>query len=260
MDFVERIFLPAKIYSMHKNILSIPTLLTAIAILTSFGINIPSTANAAEADEEICEGSNCSEEEINAPLPEFAAEEEFFEPSFDNISKYSAPAFDASWGLKRATYEKAVAYYNNSRMISNPRYMVVIDFSQHSSKKRLYLFDMNSGSVERYLTAHGKGSDHDNDGFAHQFSNVGNSKASSLGFYITLGTYRGKHGTSLRIKGLSGTNSNAERRGVVFHGAGYVRPGMNKLGRSWGCPAMENRFIGPTISKIKGGALVYIDN
>lgn len=239
---------------------SLPTLLTLLIALSSCGVNVPTMANAADAAEEICDGPSCNEEDINAPLPEFAAEEESFEPSSDNISKYSAPTFNPSWGLKRSTYEKAVAYYNGSRMISNARYMVVIDFSQHSSSKRLYLFNMNSGEVERYLTAHGKGSDRDNDGYARQFSNVGNSKASSLGFYLTLGTYRGKHGTSLRIKGLSGTNSNAERRGVVFHGAGYVRPGMSKLGRSWGCPAVESRYIGGLISKIKGGALVFIDD
>jgi hypothetical protein len=45
---------------------------------------------------------------------------------------------------------------------------------------------------------------------------------SSLGVYKTAETYNGKHGLSLRLDGLSPTNSKARERAVVVHGADYV--------------------------------------
>ena len=72
------------------------------------------------------------------------------------------------------------------------------------------------------LVAHGKASGAD---VLLVFSNKDGSEMSSLGFYRTAPTtYTGKHGVSLKIRGLDpGFNTNAESRAVVVHGADYVR-------------------------------------
>ena len=123
----------------------------------------------------------------------------------------------------------------NKDKINNKNYIVVIDFKQHNSKERFYVIDMQSGHVEKYLTAHGKNSDSSFSGYATVFSNTPNSEMSSQGFYLTAETYEGSHGLSLALDGLSSTNSNARSRSIVIHGASYVTPGpfnRKKLGLS----------------------------
>lgn len=154
---------------------------------------------------------------------------------------------------------KTLAYYDaNLSKIKNKNYIVVIDFKQHNSKKRFYLINMQSGDVEQYLTAHGRNSDPDFDGYATKFSNTEGSKMSSIGFYLTAETYYGDNGYSLRLDGLSSTNSNARSRAIVIHGASYVRE-ASLIGRSYGCPALEVRYAADVINMLKGGSLIYAD-
>ena len=153
--------------------------------------------------------------------------------------------------------EEAVTFFDaNSEKIKNKSIIGVIDFKQHNSKERFYIINMESGHVESYLTAHGRNSDPDHDGYATKFSNVDGSKMTSLGFYLTAETYQGTHGYSLRLDGLSTTNSNARKRLIVIHEASYVAPGP-LIGRSEGCPALDKRYNTEVIREIKGGALLY---
>lgn len=154
--------------------------------------------------------------------------------------------------------KKAISFYKeNQSKISNKKYIAIADFTQHSSSKRLYIINMENGQVEQYLVAHGKGSDPDHDGYADKFSNIENSNATSLGFYLTAETYYGKHGYSLRLDGLEESNSNARQRDIVFHGASYVVNNGEKIGRSLGCPALENSMSRKVIDMLKGGALYF---
>lgn len=147
-------------------------------------------------------------------------------------------------------------FKKNKKRIKNQRYLVVIDYKAHNSKERFYLLDLESGAVETYLAAHGRNSDPDFDGYATEFSNTLDSRQTSLGFFTTAETYYGGNGYSLKLNGLSTTNSNARVRSIVIHGANYVNPGK-KIGRSYGCPALEMRYHQDVIDRIKGGALVY---
>lgn len=154
---------------------------------------------------------------------------------------------------------KTLDYFDaNKSKIKNKNQIVIIDFKQHNSKERFYVIEMQTGHVEKYLTAHGKNSDSDYDGYATTFSNVPGSQMSSVGFYLTAETYQGSHGLSLVLDGLSSTNSNARTRSIVIHGASYVTPG-SKIGRSWGCPALDLRYYVEVINQIKGGTLIYAE-
>lgn len=157
-----------------------------------------------------------------------------------------------------ASLKKALLYYDsNKSQLGNPNVLSVIDFGQFSGNKRFYIINMNTGVVWNIRVAHGKGSDPDHDGYAQSFSNVSGSNATSLGFYMTAETYYGDNGYSLRLDGLSSTNSNARERAIVVHGASYVEEANVIQGRSWGCPAvaMENRD--QVINMIKGGSIIY---
>lgn len=157
----------------------------------------------------------------------------------------------------KALEDALIYFHQNKARFSNTDYLSVINFAQSSKEKRFYIINMKSGNVWPIRVAHGKGSDSNHDGFAEKFSNSSGSNASSLGVYRAAEIYTGKHGLSLRLDGLSATNSNARARAVVIHGADYVQEASVIQGRSWGCPAvsMENRDT--VIRNLKGGSMIY---
>lgn len=153
---------------------------------------------------------------------------------------------------------KALEYFDaNQDKIKNKNYIGIVDFTAHSSRQRFFILNMRSGEVTAMRVAHGKGSDPDGDGYATRFSNVPNSKASSLGFYITGALYIGSHGKSMRLHGHSSTNSNALSRAVVLHESAYVREANMTQGRSFGCLAVSTTEIRKALNSLNGGALIY---
>lgn len=168
-------------------------------------------------------------------------------------------------GLSKEFLDYAVKGYNKmvaEGLVSNTKYFTIVDMSKSSREKRFYVIDMEKDSlVMNTYVAHGKKSGLDS---AASFSNDMNSEKSSLGFYVTADTYNGKHGTSLRLKGLDkGFNDNAEQRGVVVHAADYVneaRVNSAYMGRSQGCPALPNDKIADAINFMKGGSALFIFN
>lgn len=187
----------------------------------------------------------------------------FVIPDVMNIrAKYSH--LDPNGVVPPAALQRLVLYYDQVKeSLGNPHYATVVDFSVHSSKKRMHVIDMKTGVVYSYYAAHGKGSESspsDDDGYANKFSNVSGSNASSLGMYKTVNEYQGANGISMRLQGLESTNSNAMTRAIVVHGADYVSPSVVKrtgrIGRSQGCPAVERRVAEGLIKTLKGGSLM----
>lgn len=132
-----------------------------------------------------------------------------------------------------------------------------------SRQPRFHILDMASGARQTLLVAHGKGSDPDHSGWVERFSNVPGSEASSAGAYLTGALYEGKHGRSRRLIGLDDSNSNAEARALVIHGAWYVSAAMardkGKLGRSQGCLAVADGDLDAVLSALVPGCLIYVD-
>jgi len=158
-----------------------------------------------------------------------------------------------------ASAQKLVEYKLKNDPASEERYWAIVDFSQPSTSKRLYVFDTVAKKVIAYYVAHGKGSEGTGN-IPGIFSNQSGSNSSSLGIYKTLGEYIGQHGRSLRLEGLETTNSNALARAVVMHTADYVSESFirqtGRLGRSQGCFAVE-RAVGDTlIDQLKNGAYI----
>lgn len=152
----------------------------------------------------------------------------------------------------------ALGFYDlNQAKLGNTKYVSVIDFQKHSGSPRFFIVNVQTGHVESHVVAHGSGSDPSYTGYARHFSNTPSSNASSVGFYVTAETYYGVHGRSLRLDGLSDTNSNVHARAIVVHGASYVDDGRAKQGRSQGCPAVSYSDIDGIIAKLKGGSVIY---
>lgn len=139
--------------------------------------------------------------------------------------------------------------------------IAIVDFSRPSREARFEIFDLASGKSRLFLVAHGKGSDPAHKGWLERFSNVEGSEATSAGAFVTGDIYVGQHGRSRRLKGLEPTNSNAEARAIVIHGADYVGAEViarqGKLGRSQGCFAFAPTDIEDILAAIGPGRLIY---
>lgn len=165
-------------------------------------------------------------------------------------------------GLSQSALKSALHAYQTaaSQHLVRKPYLTVIDYSQPSSKQRMWIFDLKREKLlMNTYVAHGQNSGMD---YARHFSNTPSSKASSLGAYVTKNTYYGSNGLSLNLQGLEhGYNDNALSRRVVVHGAWYVEPSFIKqtgrAGRSWGCPAVAKSIASSLIRTIQGGTVVY---
>lgn len=138
--------------------------------------------------------------------------------------------------------------------------LTVIDYSLPSTERRLWVLDLAHQRILFHeLVAHGEGS---GETFAVAFSNEPRSRQSSLGLFRTEDVYRGQHGESLRLDGLEpGVNDRAMERAIVMHAAAYVSSRVvstyGRLGRSWGCPALDRTVSRRIIDRIKGGTAVF---
>lgn len=145
--------------------------------------------------------------------------------------------------------------------LTNENIVSIVDFSQPSVNKRLYVLDLENFQILfNTLVAHGMKSGKES---ALSFSNKMSSHKSSLGFYVTDSPYMGSNGYSLRLQGVEkGFNDNALKRAIVMHGADYVNNefinSQGYIGRSYGCPAVAPELSQPIIDSIKDGTCLFI--
>lgn len=167
-------------------------------------------------------------------------------------------------GLSRYAFDYAVKGYNyllSAGKLKNDQIISIVDFSQASGKKRLYIIDVkNKKILFNTYVSHGRNSGKE---MANEFSNEPESNKSSLGFYVTGDTYMGKHGFSMRLFGEEkGINDNADSRAIVMHSAPYVSEGAIRMqgfvGRSLGCPALPENLYKPIIETIKNGSCLFL--
>lgn len=176
---------------------------------------------------------------------------------YSQLEGISIPAYDVfEKGLKG--YQKL---QEEGKLSKNKEVLTIIDFRLPSSKKRMWIIDMEKLKVIHYTyVSHGRNSGIK---FAKKFSNRSGSFQSSLGFYVTAEAYHGKHGLSLRLDGQEkGFNNNARRRAIVLHAAKYacqnIVENTGRLGRSLGCPAIPLEDHENVIQQIKDGTALFI--
>lgn len=156
-------------------------------------------------------------------------------------------------------FREAYLAYKKTKGKKKP-VLTIIDYSKPSTQKRFYVVDLDKRElIYNTYVSHGVNSGKKT---ATKFSNIVNSRKTSLGTFLTDTTYYGSNGYSLRLDGLSsGINDKARERYIVVHGADYANPSFIKkngyLGRSWGCPALPKQLSREIIDTIKGGSVIY---
>lgn len=179
-------------------------------------------------------------------------------------SVYNSIDFGKGDQLAPEVFNKAMRGYLNLKQagkLQGREILSIVDFTKSSTSNRLWIIDLKQNKVlYNTYVAHGQGSGME---YATAFSNEDNSHQSSLGFYVTGEVYVGQHGNSLRLNGMdNGFNSAALQRGVVVHAADYVSKetisGQGRLGRSWGCPAVNPKLAPAIINTLKNGTCMFL--
>lgn len=214
-----------------KNAKLLPT-----AIILGFCIAISACA----------EGASSEAAEPNEPI----APASLTKGLLDKVVKKGVPQDVATLAFNK--------YEQFSARVQNTNYITIIDFTRHSGKPRLWMINTKTADVDALNVAHGAGSDPNDTGIPQKFSNVPDSKMSSLGAYLVSEKFQSmNHGTAMRLDGLESTNDMVRDRAIIIHSASYVSSAKSIMGMSWGCPAISLDWIGRALQRLSGGSFMY---
>jgi L,D-transpeptidase catalytic domain len=162
-----------------------------------------------------------------------------------NTFSYIAPSFEMNYEMKRV---KSKAYSLKEYALKNKcnlDYGFVIDMRIPSYKKRFFVYNLKKDSlITSGLVAHGIGSET----FRGEllFSNVPDSRCSSLGKYKIGNAYFGMWGFSYRLQGLDSSNNKALMRAIVLHSLECIpdnEVNESPVCFSYGCPMVSPKFL-----------------
>ena len=167
---------------------------------------------------------------------------------------------DAHLDKTALTYALKNYYQASAKGLDHQQILTLVDFQKPSTEKRLWVINMQTKKIMMTeLVAHAQNS---GGNYATHFSNDSSTHESSLGLYMTKATYYGHHGYSLRLQGLNpGLNDHAYARDIVVHSAPYVSDSFaahyGRIGRSWGCFALNPAKSKQVIKTVQDGTLLY---
>jgi hypothetical protein len=144
-----------------------------------------------------------------------------------------------SQGQSIAAYAKANNY--------NTELVFLMDMTLPSGKNRFFVYNLKKDEVEAAsLVTHGFGSNKYENDDPLEFSNVPESKKTSLGRYKIGKSYFGQFGLAYRLYGLDSTNDKAFERDIVLHSHKRVpekETFPNYIIVSSGCPTVSPAFL-----------------
>lgn len=155
--------------------------------------------------------------------------------------------------------KKAIGIKNTHNFTG--QYICIIDFSRTADKHRLFIVNVQSETIKySFYTTHGSNSGPLSK--AKEFSNVPNSRKSSIGLMKTAEIYNGKYGKSLKLDGLEPGNNQVRNRAIVIHPSNYVTKEYIEKntypGRSWGCFCLTPKDSNEVIDMIANGSYVGV--
>jgi len=155
--------------------------------------------------------------------------------------------------------QKALAnafyYYEKHRYKKrlSAKYLAIADYTKLASQKRLYIINLHTAEVLRFMVAHGRNSGQAGDRVWNA-SNIMGSYQTPTGFFKV--GYKEKLTASkgydyLDLYGLEAKNRNAQNREIILHTASYVQ----RNGRSKGCFAINPKDKWQVFSRLKNALL-----
>lgn len=159
--------------------------------------------------------------------------------------KYLVPAYEMNAEMLKVKNSKLELKTYAAKNKCSQQYAFVIDMRIPSYKKRFFVYDIKKDSLLMSgLVAHGTGSETFKGELV--FSNIPDSRCTSLGKYKIGVSYKGMYGLSYRLHGLDSTNNKALARAIVLHGNSCV-PDEEEyeypICFSYGCPMVSSGFL-----------------
>jgi len=161
-----------------------------------------------------------------------------------------------SSNVSQKALAKTFDYYEHHRYKKHlsPNFLAIADYTKLAYQKRLFIIDLHTGKVEKYLVAHGVNSGA-RGGRVWSASNKDGSFKTPTGFF-KIGAKEGitsrKRYHYLGVNGLEWKNRNAKKREIILHTAPYV----SRAGRSHGCFAIQPKDRWRIFSKMKRALLL----
>jgi hypothetical protein len=158
---------------------------------------------------------------------------------------YAAPDYNMVEEMTKVDNSRQQLEAYAAKNKCNTKYAFVIDMRIPSFKKRFFVFDLKKDSIiNSGYVAHGTGSET----FRNElvFSNIPDSRCTSLGKYKIGVSYKGMYGQSYRLHGLDSTNNKALERAIVLHGHSCVPDKAYDdypICFSYGCPMVSTKFL-----------------
>ena len=166
---------------------------------------------------------------------------------------------------------------DHGNQIGDLENIAIIDYRRPNSQERMWIVQVATGQVVLHTkVGHGANSG-SKYGAPTNFSNTKDSHMTSLGAYVTGGTYassaghlgckdrnvpakkcdarRKVRGVARRVQGLDSTNSQAASRHIIIHGASYSTD--NTGGRSWGCFVTTPETNKKVVALLDKGSFLY---
>jgi L,D-transpeptidase catalytic domain len=159
--------------------------------------------------------------------------------------KYAAPVYSLDVEMIKVDKSRNELELYALKNKCNTKYAFVVDMRIPSFKKRFFVFDLKNDSIiNSGYVAHGTGSET----FRNElvFSNIPDSRCTSLGKYKIGASYKGMYGQSYRLHGLDSTNNKALERAIVLHGHSCVPDKAYDeypICFSYGCPMVSTNFL-----------------
>jgi len=159
--------------------------------------------------------------------------------------RYEVPPYELNAEMQKVAANRQELKRFAEKNKCNRQYAFIIDLRIPSYKKRFFVYDLQKDSLlHAGLVAHGTGSETFRGALV--FSNVPDSRCSSLGKYKIGASYKGMYGLSYRLQGLDSTNNKALERAIVLHGNACVPDAETDeypICFSYGCPMVSTRFL-----------------
>jgi hypothetical protein len=176
---------------------------------------------------------------------------------FNSPLRYLSGVNSEAWDAAISSLD---AHWDDGKLL-RPITMTLVDFTISANSSRLWMFNL-ALQIPLFYTPVAHGTNSGGAGApATKFSNKSGTHKSCIGAFATADKINKSSlghvtGHSLSVHGLdAGVNDNALDRGIVFHGADYVK--TSGAGRSWGCFATIPAINEKLLPMIVGGSFVY---
>ncbi len=166
-------------------------------------------------------------------------------PGSNNNYGYAALAYNLQQEMIKVNNNRNELKMYAAKNKCNTKYAFVVDMRIPSFKKRFFVFDLKKDSIiNTGYVSHGTGSETYRNELL--FSNIPDSRCTSLGKYKIGTSYKGMYGFSYRLHGLDSSNNKALERAIVLHGHSCIPEVAYDdypLCFSYGCPMVSTKFL-----------------